>query len=536
MSPRPIRFHELPKAGLVAAGGGAIALTHGERSLDYDELCGRIAPLAATLFETTGLERGGRLAIYLEKRIETVEAMLAASAIGAVFVPINPALKPAQVRHILADSGAGALVTSAPRLDALRSGLGVLPNLRDVFLVDDLPPAAALGDTGPRIRAWPEYDDRVGAQQPVAPETIDLDPAAIFYTSGSTGRPKGVVVSHRNLVAGAENVNAYLGNGPTDRILAALPLSFDAGFSQLSTAFAAGASVTLLDYLLPADVVGACAREGVTGLTCVPPLWLQLAEREWPAEASDSLRYFASTGGRMPTATLTSLRRLFPRARPFLMYGLTEAFRSTYLDPAEIDRRPDSIGKAIPNAEVLVLRPDGSECAPGEPGELVHRGATVALCYWNDPERTAERFRPIPNQDGMSACREPAVWSGDTVYRDDEGFIYFVERKDEMIKTSGYRVSPTEIEDAAYGCDLVAEAVAVGLADERLGQTVALVIRPEDGDPALFDVEALRAALRRDLPRYMLPSRIEALAALPRSANGKFDRQAIRAALEKKGL
>src|SRR5690606_30189094 len=166
-----------------------------------------------------------------------------------------------------------------------------------------------------------------------------------------------------------------LGNGPHDRLLAALPLSFDAGFSQLSTAFLSGASVSLLDYLLPGDVVRACSRDQITGLTCVPPLWIQLADQAWPEDASTSLRYFASTGGRMPAATLQRLRDLFPDARPFLMYGLTEAFRSTFLDPAEVDRRPDSIGTAVPNAEILVVRPDGSPCEPGEAGELVHRGA-----------------------------------------------------------------------------------------------------------------------------------------------------------------
>ena len=228
---------------------------------------------------------------------------------------------------------------------------------------------------------------------------IDLDIAAILYTSGSTGRPKGVVLSHRNLIAGAESVASYLGNTADDVLLAALPLSFDAGFSQLTTAFAVGAHVILMNYLLPGDVPRLCARHGVTGLTCVPPLWIQIAEQKWPEEARASLRYFANTGGRMPKPTLDKLREVFPSAKPFLMYGLTEAFRSTYLDPAEVDRRPDSIGKAIPDAEILVVRPDGSPCDPGEEGELVHRGPHVALGYWNDPARTAERFRPVPGRE-----------------------------------------------------------------------------------------------------------------------------------------
>jgi acyl-CoA synthetase (AMP-forming)/AMP-acid ligase II len=288
--------------------------------------------------------------------------------------------------------------------------------------------------------------------------------AAILYTSGSTGKPKGVVLSHRNLIVGAESVSQYLQNSAQDVILAVLPLSFDAGLSQLTTAFNVGAHVVLMNYLLPNDVVRLCAKHRVNGLTCVPPLWNQLADQKWPDEVRSALRYFANTGGRMPKLTLKKLRNCFPTARPYLMYGLTEAFRSTYLDPAEIDKRPDSIGKAIPNAEILVVRPDGSRCVPGEEGELVHRGGLVALGYWKDPARTAERFRPVPEQTGNAwRTKETAVFSGDTVVSDAEGFLYFIGRKDEMIKTSGYRVSPTEIEEVAYDSGLVGDAVAMGL-------------------------------------------------------------------------
>jgi acyl-CoA synthetase (AMP-forming)/AMP-acid ligase II len=220
---------------------------------------------------------------------------------------------------------------------------------------------------------------------------------------------------------------------------------------------------------------------------------------------------------------LARLREIFPTAKPYLMYGLTEAFRSTYLDPAQVDTRPDSIGKAIPNAEVLILRPDGTPCDPGEHGEIVHRGALVAAGYWNDPERTAQRFRPIPTVDGMDArFGERAVWSGDVGYRDEEGFLYFVGRTDDMIKTSGYRVSPTEIEEVAYASGLVSEAVAFGVADERLGQQVILAVT------GASDATTLRKTLEHDLPRYMIPQRIVLLPELPRSANGKFDRGMLR--------
>jgi acyl-CoA synthetase (AMP-forming)/AMP-acid ligase II len=308
-------------------------------------------------------------------------------------------------------------------------------------------------------------------------------------------------------------------------VLSVLPLSFDAGFSQLTTTFIAGAHVVLTNYLMPRDVVRLCAEHQVTALTCVPPLWLQLAALDWPGEATDNLRYFANTGGRMPKATLERLRELFPQAAPYLMYGLTEAFRSTYLDPDQAGSRPDSIGKAVPNARVLVVRPDGTPCEPGEHGELVHLGALVSLGYWNDPERTALRFRPAP---GASTTIPPelAVWSGDTAYRDEEGFLYFVGRTDDMIKSSGYRISPAEIEEAVYATGLAGEAVALGVGDERLGQRIVLAV----SDPC--DTGLLLKALTGALPRYMLPHRTVVLETLPRSVNGKFDRVEIRRVLE----
>jgi acyl-CoA ligase (AMP-forming) (exosortase A-associated) len=354
---------------------------------------------------------------------------------------------------------------------------------------------------------------------------IDTDLAGIFYTSGSTGRPKGVMVSHRNVVVGAQSVASYLANRADDRLLAALPLSFDAGFSQLTTAFSTGASVVLLNYLMPRDVLKAMEREQITGLTAVPPLWIQLAQLDWPAAASAPLRYFANTGGRMPRETLSALRQRAPAAKPYLMYGLTEAFRATYLPPEEADRRPDSIGRAIPNAEVMVLREDGSECAADEAGELVQRGALVTMGYWNDQEKTAERFRPLPQKDGV-VLPEIAVFSGDTVKRDAEGFLYFIGRRDEMIKTSGYRVSPTEIEEACYATRLVTEAAAIGVDHPSLGQAIVIIATPPAG--LALTQDELIAALRPLLPTWMLPARlIIEDQALPRNPNGKIDRKLL---------
>ncbi|MQW74792.1 acyl-CoA ligase (AMP-forming), exosortase A system-associated [Nocardioides sp. dk4132] len=507
----------------------ASALTAGEQTRDYAELAAVVREAAAGM-RRLGIVPGDRVAVLLDKRLETVEAIFAASYAGAVFVPVNPLLKPEQIAHVLADCDVRLLVTSTSRWGALGDAAHRLPALERVVLVEGA--AAGTGDAGVPVCSWDALlasGREAGPAAARAHAGVDSDLAAILYTSGSTGRPKGVVLSHRNLVVGAESVSGYLDNRPDDVILAALPLSFDAGLSQVTTAFAVGAHVVLVNYLLPRDVVRLCARHGVTGLTCVPPLWIQLAGVEWPPEAT-GLRYFANTGGRMPRATLTRLRELFPQARPFLMYGLTEAFRSTYLDPAEVDRRPDSIGRAVPDAEVLVLRPDGTPAAPGEEGELVHRGPLVAQGYWNDPARTAERFRPVPDPHAAWRAPERAVWSGDAVVADEEGYLYFVGRSDDMIKTSGYRVSPSEVEEVAHDTGLVGEVAALGVEDDRLGQRIVLVLSPPVGtpDPTAYDAAALLAELRRRLPLFMVPAEVRVLDELPRSPNGKFDRVLLR--------
>lgn len=496
------------------------ALAFKQQRLSYGELWAAIEQAAAGL-ACLGLRRGERVGVWLDKRVETVTAFFGASLAGAVFVPVNPVLRPPQVKHILADCTVRVLVTSRDRWGSLKGDVAAFPDLRWVVLVD-----AKEGDTeaeAPAVVDWAAL--QVSRVAPALPRVIDLDMAAILYTSGSTGRPKGVVLSHRNLVVGGQSVSQYLENNPEDRILSALPLSFDAGLSQITTAFWSGATLILMNYLLPRDLKRICAKEAVTGLTGVPPLWFQLAELDWSDGAGETLRYFANTGGHMPLPLLQRLRGIFPKAKPFLMYGLTEAFRSTYLDPAEVDRRPDSIGKAIPNAEILVVNAAGELCAPGEEGELVHRGALVSLGYWNDPERTAARFRPLPGRPAELAGDELAVWSGDIVRKDEEGFLYYVGRRDDMIKTSGYRVSPAEIEEVVYATGCVEEVAAIGVPHPTLGQGIAVVVKPK-GDEALAEDEIMTAC-RRDLPLYMVPGLLVARAHLPRNPNGKIDRQGL---------
>jgi acyl-CoA ligase (AMP-forming) (exosortase A-associated) len=526
----------------------AEALVYQAQRLDYATLAHKIA-MAADMLNQGGAAAGERVAVYLEKRIETVTALFGAAAAGAVMVPVNPLLKAPQVAHILNDCGARVLVTSVERLALLADVIAQCPALKTIFLVGDATAffastssSAALSGAV-RFLTWEPVADAakshvrntIGGDNPGigAHNSLSDDAAiaAILYTSGSTGRPKGVVLTHRNLVTGATSVTQYLGNTASDRILALLPLSFDYGLNQLTTAFLCGATAVLMNYLLPRDVLNLVRRECITGLGAVPPLWHQLAQQPWPAD--NSLRYVTNSGGAMPRVTLNRLRQLLPQAQVYLMYGLTEAFRSTYLPPAELDRRPGSIGRAIPGAEVLVLRPDGSLCADDEPGELVHRGPLVAKGYWNDADTTAARFRPVHGAvdgdgNGDDDCDDVAVWSGDTVRRDAEGFLYFIGRRDDMIKVSGYRISPQEIEEAVYATGMVEEAVAIGVPHPDSGQAIAVVVSADIN----FSSQAMLKACQSQLPSYMMPAHVEQWdGALPRTPNGKIDRQLLQQSL-----
>ena len=497
----------------------AEALSYDNQRMSYAMLAGAVAATAEGL-RACGLSRGERVAVYLEKRSETVIALFAAAAAGGVMVPVNPVLKPEQVAYILIDCNVRILVTSLERLKLLQAVLPLCHDLHTVIVVDakdNFPVVAGL-----TIFGW----QAISALQKEysAAGVIDSDMAAIIYTSGSTGKPKGVVLSHRNLLAGAKSVAQYLQNRPDDRILTVLPLSFDYGLNQLTSAFYAGATNILMNYLLPRDIIRIVHDERITGLAAVPPLWIQLAQLDW--EKAPSLRYITNSGGAMPRATLNKLRSVLPATKIFLMYGFTEAFRSTFLEPEEIDRRPDSIGKAVPNAEVLVLREDGSPCAPGEPGELVQRGALVAMGYWNDAERTALCFKPLKARQAGLPLAEIAAWSGDTARIDEEGFLYFIERRDEMIKTSGYRVSPTEVEEVIYAAEHVAEAIAIGIPHPVLGQAIAVIVTARNAVQP--DVDALLRVCKQHLPAYMLPSHIELREGdLPRNPNGKIDRKLL---------
>ncbi len=515
----PDLLHELITS-TAAERGERCAIRCGEVQASYAELAESVSAIARG-FTGIGLDRHVRVAVFMPKSIETVATFFAVSHCGAIFVPVNPLLKARQVAHILRDSGAEILVSTSAHLNGLQDVLTECPDLHTVMMTDR--PGSESAGTGPNLLGWDEF--LAGGASLVQPEVIDRDPVAIFYTSGSTGNAKGVILTHRNMVAGARSVATYLHNTENDRILAVLPFSFDYGFSQLTTSFYVGATVVLLNYLFPADVLKAAKRYGITGLAGVPPMWLKLAAMDWPEEVKHSLRYLTNSGGALPVPVIRQLQQCADDVDIFLMYGLTEAFRSTYLSPDKLDERPTSMGKAIPGVQVVVVRPDGTECEPDEPGELVHRGALVAAGYWRDEDRTRERFRPLPSRVAGMPLPEVAVWSGDIVRRDAEGYLYFIGRNDEMIKTSGYRVSPGEVEEAIYDTRSTGAVCVFGLQDADIGQSIVAVVEPLDG--AAGDSEQLLTDCRRALPAFMVPARIIWEESLPRNANGKLDRSSI---------
>lgn len=503
------------------------ALSHQGKSLTYAELRDAVESVAAGL-QGSGLQTGDRVAVYLPKQEETVIAFFAISHAGGILVPVNPVLKPAQVAHILSDCGASMLITSKDRLKSLADILPQCKSLKQVIMVDSdetsLPDTPAL----PHTMLWQELLQKSPA---VHPNISADDSVAILYTSGSTGKPKGVVLSHNNLVTGAQSVSQYLEINQDDRILALLPFSFDYGLSQLTTTFHSGACVVLMNYLLPQDVARQIVKEAITGLAAVPSLWSQLATLNWPEAAQQTLRFITNSGSTMPKSTLEALQRQLPKTDIFLMYGLTEAFRSTYLPPEELPRRPTSIGKAVPNATLSVVRPDGGPCDTGEPGELVHSGPLVAKGYWNNPEKTAKHFRPLPGGSPDVQEHNNSVWSGDTVTMDEDGFLYFVGREDDMIKTSGYRVSPAEIEDAIHETGLVREVVVFGVPHPTLGQAIVAVVVEATMSPINSVkntpgfVEDLLGTCNKILPMFMMPAHIAVRPEIPKTPHGKIDRK-----------
>jgi acyl-CoA synthetase (AMP-forming)/AMP-acid ligase II len=330
------------------------------------------------------------------------------------------------------------------------------------------------------------------------------------------------------VIAGSSIVSDYLSITSSERIIGVLPLSFDAGLNQLMTAVQQGGTYVPMAFTFAREIVKTLERERITGMAGVPTLWSLMSQPSSSLEKTSlpHLRYITNTGGRMPQTVLNALRRTLSATQIFLMYGLTEAFRSTYLPPEELDRRPTSMGKAIPNTEILVVNEQGQPCKPGEVGELVHRGPTVSMGYWGQPELTAKVLKPHPFIASQLGDSERVCYSGDFVTMDEDGFLYFVGRRDNMIKSSGFRISPTEVEEVLFQSGMLREAAVIGIPDATLGHVIKAYVAPRDGEP--LKTEGLLSFCAEKMPRYMVPKTVQVMDNLPKMPNGKVDYSALR--------
>ena len=494
-----------------------IALIDAKASTSYADLSAEADRLAAWL-AARGVAAGDRVIVSLRKSIGEVAAMFAAWKIGAVTVNVNVQWTGAQLAYVAEDCRAAAAILDR-NMVAGKAAVALPDSVKAVLV------------RGKPVEGTDNWDDLPADTAPEArPDPGEL--AMIIYTSGSTGRPKGVMLSHANIRIGAAAVSEYLQLGEDDRLLSVLPYSFDAGLNQLTSMFWMGGSVVHQPVTMPAEVIRMAREHNATGIAGVPPLWNMvvryLAEVPTPLPA---LVRVTNTGGKIPPNILDLMPNAFPDVDIYLMYGLTEAFRSTYLPPERFAEKKGSMGQQIPYSQVFAIRTDGGVAGPGEEGELVHAGPLVSLGYWERPELTAEKIRPCAAL-AEHTSGAPVVWSGDLVRLDDDSDMWFVSRMDDMIKTMGFRLSPTEVEDLLSQSGLVGDAVAFGVDDDDRGQTVMAAVTLLDGT----DTEALMVHCRKVMPHYMIPARLHAWpGTMPRTASGKLDRpKVIREAVDAK--
>ena len=463
---------------------------------------------AAEWLLANGLQSGDRVAVLLPRCTREAVFLLAAMAAGGIAVPVHGKLKDDQVRHVLEDAQPRLVITSGERTLALRDQDAVLHGHQLL----DANVALAKG------KAW----------RP--PVTVPDAPAVLLYTSGSTGRAKGVVQTHRNLLLGASLVADFLELSVHDHLLALLSLSFDYGLNQLLSALHAGCRLTAADHLGVGELANLLGTHQPTGLAGVPTLWHEVAvgldAGVLTAEHGRSLRYVTNSGGMLRPVDSSVLRARWPHVAVYAMYGLTEAFRSAFLPPRELDEHPDSFGYQMNGVTLLLVCPDSGEVLHGAAtGELVHAGALVAAGYWRRPDSDAERFRPDPRE-GIAGI---VVYSGDLVRRDEAGRHYFVARRDQMLKVHGHRVSPDEVAQAVIGMEGIGQVCVFGIDGDADGHHIVLCLAGDPADDALL--AAVRRRCRARLPSYMVPAVVRVVAELPRNANGKVDVGALRALL-----
>ena len=494
------------------------ALVYQGRRLTYQEVEERANRLAHSLI-AEGIERWDRVAVFLENSVEAVVSVFAILKAGGVFLVVNPTTKVDKLKYILDNCRAKGLILPASKFRAVREGLANATHLRRVWVAggtqdEELPPHGRLFALDAIIEA------SNGKDHAPPKRNIDIDLAALIYTSGSTGRPKGVMLTHLNIVSAANSISTYLENTPDDIIINLLPLSFDYGLYQVLMAFKIGGTVVLeRSFAYPHPVIETIIREKVTGLPIVPTISAVLLQLDLSPYKFPHLRYISNTAAALPTHHITRLRQLFPHVRIYSMYGLTECKRVSYLPPDQIDIRPTSVGRGMPNEEVYIVDENGQRVPPGVVGELVVRGSNVMKGYWELPAETEERLKPGPFPG------EKVLYTGDLFRMDEEGYLYFIGRKDDIIKTRGEKVSPKEIEDVLYSLPGITEAVVVGLPDEVLGQAIRAVVTLRDGTH-LTERDVLRHCAEL-LENFMVPQSVVFVASMPKTGSGKINKRMI---------
>lgn len=491
------------------------ALVCADQRLTYAQIEQQCNQLAHALL-AQGVQRGERVAIYLENSVEAVVSIFAILKAGAVFMMINPTTKVDKLTYVLNNSSARALITHSHKLASLRDCWDQTPHLQNVIAVGMKETAEA--GCPKRLADWDDLlEQHAQATNPPPKQCIDIDLVALIYTSGSTGNPKGVMMTHLNMVSACTSITTYLENVPEDIILDVLPLSFDYGLYQVPMAFKLGATLVLeRSFAYPAATMQKVVQEKITGLPIVPTILAILLRMDLTQYDLSSLRYISNTGAALPTEHISKLRQVSPHVRIYSMYGLTECKRVSYLPPDEIDARPASVGKAMPNTEVFIVDDEGNRVGPGEVGQLVVRGANVMKGYWQLPEETDQMLKPGP------LPGEKVLYTGDLFKTDADGYLYFVGRTDDIIKSRGEKVSPKEIENVLYSLEGVAEAAVLGIADPVLGEAIKAVIELENG--AHLTDKQVRAHCARHLEDFMVPKIVEFREMLPKNPAGKIDK------------
>ena len=497
------------KTAIVAAGE---RLTFAQIDAEANRMAGALKKL--------GVQYGDRVAVFMDNGWEVVVSIFGILKADAVFLVVNPTTKPQKLSFILNNCRVTALVTQANKLKNALPAVESAPSIEAIVVRGEARGAdLETIDSGKNIVSWENALEGMGEERPER-KGIDIDLASLIYTSGSTGNPKGVMMTHQNMVAASTSITTYLENREDDIILNVLPLSFDYGLYQVIMAAQFGGTVVLeKSFLYPYAVIKLLKEEKATGLPIVPTISAILLQmKELKNENFDQLRYITNTAAALPVKHIIGLKELFPTATIYSMYGLTECKRVSYLPPEELDRRPTSVGKGMPNEQVYLVDDEGVQITePGVIGELVVRGANVMKGYWENPEETEKVLKPGPYP------WERILYTGDLFKMDKDGFLYFVARKDDIIKSRGEKVSPKEVENVLYSIDGVLEAAVIGVPDELLGEAVKAFVVLKDG-VNLSEKEILAYCSKR-LEDFMMPKYIEFRKELPKTSTGKITKK-----------